>query len=247
MAEQDIYLPMYFDQKEYEIRFEWGLSGVNTLAPISDIVVIVDVLSFTTCVDIVVDRNGFVLPYRGELENLADFAASKNAIYANPSRKQTTSFSLAPSSLLTIPQGTRLVLPSPNGSTLSLATGQTVTLAGCLRNAQAVAAKASQLGQRISVIAAGERWQGGLLRPALEDLLGAGAIMAHLTGRRSPEAETAVAAFKHAQPTLLATLSHCGSGKELIGRGFAADVVIAAQLNVSHAAPVLVDGAYSAS
>lgn len=244
LAEQDIYLPMYFDQKEFDIRFEWGLSGVNSLAPISDIVVIVDVLSFTTCVDIVVGRNGFVLPYRGELENLVDFAAAKNAIFADPSRKQTTGFSLAPSSLMTIPQGTRLVLPSPNGSTLSLATGQTLTMAGCLRNAQAVAAKANQLGQRISVIAAGERWQGGLLRPALEDLLGAGAIIAHLHGQRSPEAETAVAAFNNAQSNLHDILSCCGSGKELIGRGFAEDVQLAAQLNVSSTAPVLSDGAY---
>lgn len=120
-------------------------------------------------------------------------------------------------------------------------------MAGCLRNAQAVATEANRLGKRISVIAAGERWQGGLLRPALEDLLGAGAIITHLNGQLSPEAETAVAAFKHAQPTLQATLSHCGSGKELIGLGFAADIALAAQLNVSSAAPVLVDGAYSAS
>ncbi|GIK56415.1 MAG: hypothetical protein BroJett015_20780 [Chloroflexota bacterium] len=168
---------MYFDQNEYDIRFEWGLSGLQALRPVSDVLVIMDVLSFTTCVDIVVGRGGVVLPYRGQAEALPAFAHSQNALYASPSRQHDArqhdaAFSLSPASLLTIPAGTRLVLPSPNGSTLSLATGDVPTLAGCLRNATAVAAKAQQLGQCISIIAAGERWPDGLLRPSLEDPLG---------------------------------------------------------------------------
>ncbi len=172
-------------------------------------------------------------------------AASRDALYAAPSRNHQAAYSLSPASLLTVPDGTRLVLPSPNGSTLSLATGSTPTLAGCLRNARAVAGRAKQLGKRISVIAAGERWKkDGLLRPAIEDLLGAGAIIDCLDGQRSPEAETAVASFRSAQADLQDTLRRCGSGKELIGRGFAGDVQLAGQLNVSDAAPLLVDGAY---
>ncbi len=235
---------MYFDQNEYDIRFEWGLSGLEALLPVSDVMVIVDVLSFTTCVDIVVGRGSVVLPYRDEAEALPAFAHSQNALYTSHKRQQGAAYSLSPTSLLTIPAGTRLVLPSPNGSTLSLATGDVPTLAGCLRNATAVAAKATTLGQRISVIAAGERWPGGLLRPGLEDLLGAGAIIAQLPGTHSPEADTGVAAFHHAQPNLPDILARCGSGKELIGRGFADDVQLASQLDVSDAAPLLVESAY---
>ncbi|MBX3059745.1 MAG: 2-phosphosulfolactate phosphatase [Anaerolineae bacterium] len=236
---------MYFDQNEYHIRFEWGLSGLETLLPVSDVMVIVDVLSFTTCVDIVVGRGGLVLPYRGEAEALSTFAQSHHALIASHKRQSNeTGYSLSPASLLTIPAGTRLVLPSPNGSTLSLDTGDVPTLAGCLRNATAVAAKAATLGQRISIIAAGERWPDGLLRPSLEDLLGAGAIIAQLPGTRSPEADMAVAAFHHAQRNLPDILARCGSGKELIGRGFADDVQLASQLNVSHTAPLLTEGVY---
>jgi 2-phosphosulfolactate phosphatase len=236
---------MYFDQREYDIRFEWGLSGLETLAPISDVMIIVDVLSFTTCVDIVISRGGIVYPYRDTLEALPAYAASRNALFAAPGRRHEAAYSLSPASLMTIPEGTRLVLPSPNGSTLSLATGTVPTIAGCLRDAQAVAARAGKLGKRISVIAAGERWKGnGLLRPAVEDLLGAGAIISCLNGALSPEAKTAVAGFRGAQADLLDTLHRCGSGKELIGRGFAEDVQLAGQLNVSDAAPLLVDGAY---
>ena len=228
---------MYFNQNDYHIRFEWGLSGVEALTGESDVIIIVDVLSFTTCVDIVVGNDGVVLPYNGKGEDLATFAKEREALYANPARRHETGFSLAPSSLMTIPAGTRLVLPSPNGSTLSLSTGETQTMAGCLRNAKAVAEKASQLGQRISVIAAGERWKGGLLRPAIEDLIGAGAIITYLDHHRSPEAEIAVASFQRVQTNLLKTLKRCGSGKELIGRGFAEDVNLAGQLNVSQATP----------
>ena len=223
----------YFDQQDCDIRFEWGLMGVQTLAPISDVIIIVDVLSFTSCVDVVVGNGGIVFPYRGEAEALSTFAGERHAVVASRNRAHHTGLSLSPHALLNAPAGTRLVLPSPNGSRLSLATGDVVTLAGCLRNAQAVAQQANQLGKRISVIAAGERWPDGSLRPSLEDLLGAGAILSYLQGEQSVEAETAVASFQQHQDNLLESLLRCGSGKELVGRGFTEDVQIAAQLNVS--------------
>jgi 2-phosphosulfolactate phosphatase len=235
---------MYFDQQEYDIRFEWGLAGVKALAQVSDVVIIVDVLSFSTGVDVVVGRGGTVFPYAGEAEGVDKYAQSVGALAANRKRQHGNDFSLSPSSLVKKPYGTRLVLPSPNGSTLSLATQDAQTLAGCLRNAHAVADGAGKLGARISVIAAGERWPDGTLRPALEDLIGAGAIILHLNGKRSPEAEMAAAAFRHAEANVLETIIACGSGKELVERGFEADVHLACELNASSTAPLLVDGAY---
>ena len=74
--------------------------------------------------------------------------------------------------------------------------------------------------------------------------VGAGAIVRYLEGTRSPEAQAAVAAFEQAQHELPRLLQACGSGRELIARGSARDVELAAQLDVSACAPLLQDGAY---
>lgn len=235
---------MTFNQSEFDVRCEWGEQGVSQLAPISDVVIIVDVLSFSTCVDIATSRNAMVFPYRWKDESAGAFAASLGATLAD-SRRNSTGLTLSPQSLLNVPEGARLVLPSPNGSALTLATGTTPTLAGCLRNYQAVAAIAQRLGKRIAVIPAGERWRGdATLRPAFEDWLGAGAIISQLAGNLSPEARAAVAVFRDARADIDILLRQCSSGKELIERGFEQDVVLASEPNVSECVPVYTDGAY---
>jgi 2-phosphosulfolactate phosphatase len=234
----------YFLQIKFDIRLEWGEHGVNLLAPISDVVIIVDVLSFTTCVEIATNRKAIIYPYRGELGKAEEFAHLVDAELAE--KRRDAIYSLSPLSMTKIPEGLNLVLPSPNGSTLSLATGNTLTLAGCLRNAQAVAEAAQMYGDKIAVIPAGERWSDGTLRPSFEDLLGAGAIVSYLGSRPSPEAEAARSAFEGARQDLRNLLLGCSSGKELIERGYKQDVLLAAELNVSDCVPILQDGAYIA-
>ena len=142
------------------------------------------------------------------------------------------------------------MLPSPNGSTLSLATGDVPTFAGCLRNAKAVAKAASKLGKRIAVVPAGELIDGNGLgkvhRFAIEDLYGAAAIVQHLPGERSPEAQAIVETFEAAGRKLPDRVRDSISGRELIERGYPEDVDLAAALNVSNLAPRLVDKAYVA-
>jgi 2-phosphosulfolactate phosphatase len=234
---------MFFDQRNFDIKCEWGLTGIECLSPHSDVIIVVDVLSFSTCVDVAVSRGALVYPYRWRDESSVAFAESIGGVLARSRRQAQGGYSLSPVSLLGIPASTRLVLPSPNGSALSTATGQLPTFAGCLRNARAVAAAAEQIGKHVSVIPAGESADGGL-RFAIEDLIGAGAIISHLSGKRSPEAEVAVAAFVSVQNHLLQTLQQCGSGREIIDIGFGSDIDLAAALNQSECAPLLRDGAF---
>ncbi|MCK4303108.1 MAG: 2-phosphosulfolactate phosphatase [Candidatus Eisenbacteria sp.] len=233
---------MTFDQAEYDIRCEWGLQGVQRLAPISDAIIIVDVLSFTTCVDIATARGVTVwaFPWRDRTDT--SFAQEKGAQLARP--RASSGLSLSPASMLGLQPGSGLVLPSPNGSTLSLATDKTPTFAGCLRNVSSVARAALAIGPRVAVIPSGELWPDGSLRPCLEDWLGAGAILAHVDGNCSAEARAAVAAYQPVAGDLLSVLLACGSGKELVQEGFARDVELASELMVSRSVPRLVNGAY---
>ncbi|MFN6567128.1 2-phosphosulfolactate phosphatase [Dendronalium sp. ChiSLP03b] len=237
---------MIYNQSEFDLRCEWGSQGVAQLASISDVVVIVDVLSFSTCVEIATSNGAIIFPYTMRDESVIDYAKSVQAELASHRQRWTpTGYSLSPKSLTQIPGGTRLILPSPNGSFLTLQTKSTPTLAGCLRNCQAVAQFAQKYGNKIAVIPAGERWKDdGSLRPAFEDLIGAGAILSYLHGSLSPEAEVAVVTFETFQKDLQGYLKKCSSGKELIAAGFESDVELAAIYNVSNCIPLFTENAY---
>jgi 2-phosphosulfolactate phosphatase len=233
---------MSFDQSEFDHRCEWGEPGIASLCNISDVVVIVDALCFSTCVEIATARGAAIFPHRWGDGRALEFAHKVGAELAGPRGKG--GYSLSPGSFLNISAGQRVVLPSPNGASLSLITKGTKTLTGCLRNAAAVARTASKVGSRVAVIPAGERWPDGTLRPCLEDLLGAGAILDRLPGSLSPEAEAAVKIYQAFRHHLRAKLYSCGSGKELIEWGFEQDIILASELNVSDCVPMLVDNAY---
>lgn len=230
-------------QSEHEVRFEWGPTGAAALSG-ADVAVVVDVLSFTTSITVGVGRGMTIWPFPWKDERAEEFARDRDAALA-----RTREDGLSPEALRRATD-TRLVLPSPNGSTIAatLAGRGTTVVAACLRNAAAVA---RHLGERaptsIAVIASGERWPDGSLRPAAEDLWGAGAVIARLGGTRSPEAQLAVDAFEAVCGDLPTRLLGCASGLELVAKGYAGDVRIAGELEVDDIVPVLAsDGAFAA-
>jgi len=230
-----------FDQSGFRVRFGWGERDAALLAPR---VVIVDVLRFTTAVSVAIEQGATVYPYRWHDESAAAFAEQHGAQLAGGWGKEGPS--LSPLSLRALNAGDRLVLPSPNGATLTLLAAEhgAEVLAGSLRNASAVAKHCRQPGV-VAVIAAGERWADGSLRPCVEDLVGAGAVLSALAADEcSPEALAAVAAFHGARAGLEPRLRECGSGRELVERGFADDITMAAEVDATRMYPVLRDGAY---
>ncbi|UNX55641.1 2-phosphosulfolactate phosphatase [Georgenia sp. TF02-10] len=245
-------------QHHYAVRLDWGPAGARATA--ADVSVVVDVLSFSTSVCIAVERGMRVYPYPWEGARAEAFAREHDAVLAVGRLEATTSPtvpapSLSPACLLQCAPASRLVLPSPNGSTIAAALGESGSrvAAGCLRNAGAVAewlAVRLDRGDSVSVIAAGERWDDDdSLRPALEDHLGAGAILASLARRgyrrsMSPEALAAVDLFQAVQGSLVERMSECVSARELAGKDFRSDVEAAVALNASKAVPVLIDGSF---
>lgn len=229
---------------------EWGPNGILHWRERVRVLVIVDVLSFSTAVDIATARGAAILPFPlGDREAAREAAKAAGAILASPKRTAGGQFSLSPASLRSITADARLMLPSPNGSKLSLMGGEAVVFAGCLRNAGAVAAAARRVAGDgdIGVIPAGERWRSDdSLRPAIEDLIGAGAILDALDLALSPEAKVAREAWRSARPALADTIRQSISGRELIDAGFAEDVELAIACDASSTAPQLRDGVYRA-
>lgn len=229
------------------VDVDWGERGLARLLVRVDAVAIVDVLSFSTCVSVAADRNIAIHPVATGLDGV-DLARRLGARLAKRrSEAGPKDLSLSPMSLLGVAPGSAVVLPSPNGSALSaIASGVTevAVFAGCLRNRRAVA-KAMSGFPRIGIVAAGERWPDHSLRPAIEDWLGAGAIVDALADTSlSAEAEFARTAWRAAQADLMRLMHGSLSGQELAAENHAADVDIAAELDGSDEAPRLVDGAY---
>src|SRR5439155_7535252 len=144
-----------FSQEAWPCRCEWGPGAVAALAP-ADVTIVVDVFSFTTCVDVATSRGAAILPYPWNDASAEDFARAQQAELAG--RRRQARYSLAPESYLEALPGLRCVLPSPNGAQVTLAAARTATviLAGSLRNARAVAEAAQRLGSTFNVIPAGE-------------------------------------------------------------------------------------------
>jgi 2-phosphosulfolactate phosphatase len=235
------------------LRLEWGPTGAAAVAPGCGVAVVVDVLSFTTTLTVAADRGVTVWPH--PWADATAFAAARDATCAvGRSAAGPGRVSLSPGTVRAAPGLRRLVLPSPNGSAISAALAGTVpaVLGVSLRNRATAAAwllarRAADPGLRVAVVPAGERWPDGSLRPAVEDLWGAGALVALLLDGgwpdAGPEARAAAAAFT-ALGDVAAALRACASGRELADAGYPDDVAVAAELDASRAVPLLRDGAY---
>ena len=237
-------------QAAYDVRLDWGPTGARALvadARPGDMAVVVDVLSFTTTLAVALERGIGVHPYPWAEADAASYAEQRGAVLAVGRRAglETRALSLSPQSFdddAAVAGVDRVVLPSPNGSSIAfgLADAGVTVVGACLRNAAAVARHLDAATGRVVVVAAGERWPDGSLRPAVEDLWGAGAVLSGLArGSSSPEAAAAVAAYDAVRGRLGEALRACASGRELVDGGWGGDVEAAAEGDVSTVVPVL--------
>ncbi|MGB8197505.1 MAG: 2-phosphosulfolactate phosphatase, partial [Acidimicrobiales bacterium] len=145
-------------QSGFSRRFEWGLAGVVQLATAGSLVVIVDVLRFTTAVEACNSRGVAVFPYRWKDAAAQEFANSVGGDLVDSSTNSTSA--LSPVALLRQSIRESIVLPSPNGSSCAVVAGEAgaTVVAACLRNAAAVAEFVARSSATVSVIACGERW-----------------------------------------------------------------------------------------
>jgi 2-phosphosulfolactate phosphatase len=239
--------PDVFEQHGFTVRLDWGRRGARAAAGRGDVLVIVDVLSFSTAVATGIERGAMVRPCadQEEARRVARESACEAAVHRLRAPEEGR-FSLSPVSFLAADAESRVALASPNGATCSRHAGSAPHLmAGALVNASAVGTAVTELvaqsGLDVTVIACGERWttpcEDGEIRFAIEDYLGAGAIIAAIDAPKSPEALLCEAAFNGVRASLDGIIRESASGRELRAKGFAGDVEIASQLDLYTSVP----------
>lgn len=247
-----------FDQRPARVRTDWGLSGALALTATgarSSLVIVIDILSFSTSVTVACEQGSAVYPFPyHDPAGAARLARTMRAALAGPRWEE--GYSLSPASLMDL-DAERLVLPAPNASNVchTVASRGALIIVGSLRNATAVAGLAAahlsaNESHDVVLVPVGERWPDETLRPALEDYLAAGAIAARLSEmmpedvtRLSPETAAAVTLW-HGTSDPADSLGGTASGRELIDTGFVDDVTIASSIDTTDVIPVLVDGAF---
>jgi 2-phosphosulfolactate phosphatase len=214
-------------------------------------------------------RGAAVTPWPLADEVAAEEAARRGALLAQtePAGGDLSAPSLSPVSLRNLQPSDHLLLPSPNGAAVACraAAAGVIVLAACLRNATAVAQAVTAFP--LGVVAAGERWPNGSLRPAVEDAWGAGAVIAALAGPAGPHPALGLLALlgdavAQQAPTgrsgprrsvspeagwiaaavpadLTDQLPRTASGYELNEAGWFLDIEVAAARDVSRAVPRL--------
>lgn len=239
-----------FSQSSYECKVEWGRRGAREAAERGDIVIIVDVLSFSSTVVSALKYEALIYPYPPHLDG-KEYASSLGAEYilGRAESSKIGKPTLSPVTFNPEHANKKYVLSSMNGSFCTwIASKIPALLIGCLLNAASVAHAANQLKSEtkanITVVPCGEQWESvreneDSLRPSMEDYLGAGAILANLQGSQSPEAIICAGAFKSVKQRVDTLMWESGSGRELRNRGYGDDVKHCTRLNVYETVPIL--------
>jgi 2-phosphosulfolactate phosphatase len=214
-----------------------------------DVLVVVDVLSFSTAVAAGTAR-GVIFHPAGSRRRAEALALERNAVATvHREAARPGQYSLSPLSFREAPAGLRVALRSPNGARIAMAAqGAPAVIVAGIVNASAcgaaAAAGARAAGAGVTIVACGERTPetGRRRRFAAEDFLGAGAVAAAVDLPRTGEAEAAVRAFEACRKDLETVLLTTRSGLELVAAGFRDDVAYAARLDSLATVPLLRDG-----
>jgi 2-phosphosulfolactate phosphatase len=240
-----------FNQSPFQCRMDWGIRGVKEASLRGDIIIVVDVLSFSSAITNAIHQEAIIYPFprTGDINEFGKLVEAEVCILERARARELGLPSLSATSFNESHKGKRYVISSINGATcVKEANENNYIFIGCLLNASAVASVVNQIQKdknlNITVIASGERWSGTKdeprdLRPSIEDYLGAGAILELLDGTKSPEAQVCIGAYKNSKSELNTLILDCSSGRELVSMGFPEDVKFCSQVDVLKEVPIL--------
>lgn len=207
-----------FDQHRYQVRHDWGVEGLRRLAP-ADVVVIVDVLRFSTTVtDALAAGDGVPLDASAHAVSINGAAVAQEA--ADPGAVVLLGCLRNASAVA----DAVLRIQHARAERTSIAVIAAGELAGREPDAPLRFAVEDQLGTG-----------------AIVDALGRLGI-----DHTSPEAAAACEAFRGLRGAVRHLLTASGSGQELLDRGARDEVLNAAVVDAASVVPVLRGGAFVA-
>jgi 2-phosphosulfolactate phosphatase len=233
------------------------MTGARQAAARGDVVVVVDVLSFSTEIVVAVAEGKTCLVYSdAELEAMGGVDAAAAALDARPYRRfhhyDVDDAAALPAASSPAGSGERVLFRSTNGAAATrAAAAASELLIGSLRNASACASYlttllASTATQRVTLVACGSvagTADEGRFRPALEDWLAVGRIAAYLSSAGlvvSPEAYAAARSWPGDE-----MLPACVAANALIEAGLDEIVELAFAVDKSDAVPARLGSAPS--
>ncbi|MGV9194656.1 2-phosphosulfolactate phosphatase [Microbacterium sp. MC2] len=203
-----------FDQARYQIRFEWGIAGLDRLDP-ADVTVVVDVLRFSSTVTA-----------RVAAGETAALDSSAHAVSLNGAAVAAHAAGSARPGAVVLLGGL---------------TNATAVAAGILdeqrRRGERTSINVIAAGELTSSDPHAP------LRFAVEDLFGAGAVIDALAAigldYSSPEAAAACESFRSLRGAVRHLLTASGSGQELLARDQRDEVLAAGAIDTETAVPLL--------
>lgn len=240
------------------VKIDWGVEGLKYALRDNDIVIIVDVMRFSSAAVTAV-AEGFVIYPVPDNDKGLKLAGEIGAELAG--KAPVARFSLSPLSYIKNNQhpNKRVVLASPNGATCAaLVKEHDIGYIGCFLNAEAVARRAereaSESGRDITVIAAGEdraaekdgrvyyvrENSGRVFAP--EDYLGAGAIISFMSLPKNTDTVLCESSFNVVRDNLRDLLTESYSGRWLLQNDAQKDLEHLLQINYYDIVPVINNG-----
>jgi 2-phosphosulfolactate phosphatase len=227
----------------------WGTDGVQAASQRGDLIVIVDVLRFSSTVTTAI-ANGFtIIPAanRDAAQRLAERTGG-----AISGKSGIARYSLSPLDYLNPKETGEVVLVSPNGAACaSLIGARSTGFIGCFLNARALARTVRALAESdrrdVAVVAAGEVKEdgdgdSGQRRFAIEDYLGSGIVLSELRLGLTPEAEVCMRAYEACARDCSRLIEDSLSGRYLRERGLGYDISHCVQTSIYDAVPVVQEG-----
>jgi 2-phosphosulfolactate phosphatase len=227
----------------------WGPTAITGALERNDLIVVVDVLRFSSTVTTAVANDFVIVPCSDPQR--AERLSSENGMPVT-GKAGVARYSLSPLDYLNPKASEEIILVSPNGAKCAEMINVAHTgFIGCFLNARAVGRLLSLFCQRenrnITVVACGEVVEDQYddletRRFAVEDYLASGLILSEMKVEPSAEAKASMQAYESSKIALRDRIRSSPSGQYLVNKGLEYDISHCVQRSIYDILPSIDEG-----